>query len=177
MTSAKDKINEQIQLTINKAARIVIKNIKLQGFVDTGRLIDSVKGGVEDLGNITRAFITMNDYGFILNEGVKPENVPFTPGSHRGGTSKYIQALINWARRKFGLSLRQAVGRAFAIANIHKKQGIASRNSIRFSRTGKRKGFLNEAVKEIEATIGITLRKNIGNGVFSSLLNEFRNGG
>lgn len=172
--SVNDLIISGMEAALKESSKEVIKQIELQNFIHKGSLIKSVRPIVKDMKKIIRGFITMNPYGFILNKGVSPGNVPYSGSHGKGGVSKYIQALIYWARSKFGLSLRNATSRAFAIANVHKKQGIASRNSIVFSKNGKRKGFINDAVSEIADNIGLLFKKNVANPAFQMLITEFK---
>jgi hypothetical protein len=79
------------------------------------------------------------------NTGVTAARIPYTPGSGRK-TSKYIDGLINYVKLRMGKSDKEAKGIAFAIASRHKKEGMPTKASAKFSSTGKRTGFIDEAL-------------------------------
>ena len=94
--------------------------------------------------------ISGNDYFKFVDQGVKPSRIPYRSGRGRGGKSKYIQALIAFWRKKGAADPKAA---AFATAAKHKKEGMPTRNSFKFSRTGKRTEFINEMLKKHEDNI------------------------
>jgi len=73
-------------------------------------------------------------------------------GRHRSEiqiTGAYIAGLIDYVRKRMEITdTKKAKSVAFAIANTHKKQGMPSKNSRRFSKTGKRTGFVNETIRK-----------------------------
>jgi hypothetical protein len=85
------------------------------------------------------------DYMAINNQGVPSNKIPYYPGSGRK-TSKYISGLIDYVKRRMGKSDKEAKGIAFAIASKHKKEGMPTKGSVRFSTTGKRTGFIEQAL-------------------------------
>jgi len=99
----------------------------------TGSLIASFETKIRDRKeNLTIDFL-MNSYGLSINYGIKPANIPYTvPPPFRGGTSKYIQGLINFAKIKFHADERTAKNIAFAIAAKHKKYGFPLSGKIGF---------------------------------------------
>lgn len=84
-------------------------------------------------------------YGYV-NKGVKASQIPFRAGSG-AGHSLYIEALTRYAERRMGLSGREALSVAFAIAKTQKRQGMPTRNSYSYSSTGRRTGFIEEMLK------------------------------
>jgi len=92
--------------------------------------------------------IFMEDYGITLDQGIKPSRIPFGGGS--GKNSKYIQGLKRYAQKRMGVSNKEALSIAFRIARVQKKQGLSTRNSRRFSKTGKRQGAISEALLKTE---------------------------
>jgi hypothetical protein len=90
------------------------------------------------------------DYMAINNEGVPSNKIPYYPGSGRK-TSKYIDGLIDYVKRRMGKSDKEAKGIAFAIASKHKKEGMPTKGSVRFSTTGKRTGFIEQALNKNSA--------------------------
>ena len=87
------------------------------------------------------------DYMAINNQGVPSNKIPYYPGSGRK-TSKYIDGLIDYVKRRMGKSDKEAKGIAFAIASKHKKEGMPTKGSVRFSTTGKRTGFIEQALEK-----------------------------
>jgi hypothetical protein len=66
------------------------------------------------------------DYMAINNQGVPANKIPYYPGSGRK-TSKYIDGLIEYAKKRMGKSDKEAKSVAFAIASKHKKGGNANK--------------------------------------------------
>jgi hypothetical protein len=87
------------------------------------------------------------DYMAINNEGVPSNKIPYYPNSGRK-TSKYIDGLIDYVKRRMGKSDKEAKGIAFAIASKHKKEGMPTKASARYSSTGKRTGFIEQALEK-----------------------------
>jgi len=90
------------------------------------------------------------DYMAINNSGVTANRIPYTPNSGRP-TSKYISGLIDYVKRRMGKSDKEAKGIAFAIASKHKREGMPTKGSVRFSTTGKRTGFIEQALDKNSA--------------------------
>jgi hypothetical protein len=90
------------------------------------------------------------DYMAINNSGVTAARIPYTPNSGRP-PSKYISGLIDYVKRRMGKSDKEAKSIAFAIASKHKKEGMPTKGSVRFSTTGKRTGFIEQALEKNSA--------------------------
>jgi hypothetical protein len=90
------------------------------------------------------------DYMAINNSGVTAARIPYTPNSGRP-PSKYISGLIDYVKRRMGKSDKEAKSIAFAIASKHKKEGMPTKGSVRFSTTGKRTGFIEQALDKNSA--------------------------
>lgn len=141
-----------------EAAKILEAEIKrqlsLQGHKLTGALEASIETKVMIKDYTTaRIAVLANDYALPLNDGVPATRIPFSPGSGKK-TSKYIQGLMNFARLRFNLSDPSEIkGAAFAIAYKHKQQGMPTRASLQFSKTGQRKFALDEAIRDAQPKI------------------------
>ena len=86
-------------------------------------------------------------YGTYMEAGVPASKIPFS-GIGGGGKSAYIQALISYALKKLNVAnLGEAKSAAFAIAYTHKKQGMPSTSSNRFSSTGRRTGWIADTMQ------------------------------
>lgn len=118
------------------------------------------------------------DYMAINNQGVPANKIPYYPGSGRK-TSKYIDGLIEYAKKRMGKSDKEAKGIAFAIASKHKREGMPTKGSVRFSTTGKRTGFIEQALDKnsqkfidlIEASIRFSVEATI-ESFYKSILNR-----
>jgi hypothetical protein len=109
-----------------------------------------------------------------MERGVKAANVPFTPPSGRGGTSAYIEGLTRYAQMRMGLSGKEALGAAFAIAQKHRYGTKKNRSikGIRLRERGQGSKFLTEAFKNpsidrvIDKEMDLYLGKKV-DGVFN----------
>ena len=154
----------------DKIGEIAVEAVKIelaaQGHKLTGALIDSVTYQVKetDKGAIIEGILL--DYGIPVNTGVPASNIPFTlnnKGSLKAfkkanfrrstGVSKYIAGLQLFAILRFRVPKKEALSIAFAIATKHKKEGMPTKGSKRFSSTGKRTGAIQEALSKIDAKI------------------------
>jgi hypothetical protein len=125
-----------------------------QGHNLSGSLITSLEVVVDVVPGGIRLQFLANDYGVILNNGTPPERIPYSPTpARRGGTSKYIQALIRYAQRRMQLRGKEATSAAFAIARKQKKEGMPIKGSSRFSKNGRRTGWVDAVLdaNEVEA--------------------------
>lgn len=141
-----------------KIEALIADQFEQQGHNMSGKFADSLRHEItESNGNRIIWIIDGTDqaYGKILNEGVEASRIPYLPQSERkargyersGGTSKYIQGLINFAKVRIGASDKDAISIAFAIANTQAKEGMPTKGSYQFSKTGQRKGFV-EAIEQ-----------------------------
>lgn len=89
---------------------------------------------------------TQRSYGVILDNGVSADRIPFYPGSGNK-TSKYIAGLVLFVKARMGLPDKEALSVAFAIAYKHKAEGMPTQASSRFSQTGNRTRFVNDATQ------------------------------
>lgn len=117
----------------------VVRDIEYQVKIETNRIILS---GL------------MYPYGGIQAAGVKASKIPYSGRSGRGGKSLYIAALQNYVKQRMGIDdAKKSLGIAFAIAETQKKQGMPTQGSFRFTSTGKRTDWIEEALKKDENKI------------------------
>jgi hypothetical protein len=91
------------------------------------------------------------NYMAINNQGVPSNKIPYYPGSGRK-ESEYIKGLMKYVQQRMGKSEKESKGIAFAIASKHKKEGMPTKNSvIKHSKTGKRTGFIEQALDKNSA--------------------------
>lgn len=135
---------------------------KRQGHHMTGKVVEEIDYVVEqDFAGVSIVGM-MYAYGGYMNEGVAASSIPFNPGSG-AGKSKYISALIGYVQKRMAVNdLRTAKSVAFAIAHTHKKQGMPSMASSRFSQTGKRTEWVNDALGKNLDVIGGYIRQFYG---------------
>lgn len=142
---------------VHDVAELLVNSVKdelrLQGHVLTGRLMDSLEVKVQNLLDGFDINLYMEDYGKILDSGTPSENIPYSPGSGNK-TSKYISALVQFVKlRGMASSTAKAERIAFAIAATQKKEGMPTIGSKRYSIRGKRTGFLSDTVDDLEGQI------------------------
>ena len=142
------------------------------GSRNASKLIDSVEFDITASANILVAGMYLEDYYIFVERGVNASRIPYGGrGTGRGGTSKYIQALIRYWRLKRGLPEKEAKRAAFATANKHKEEGMPTRSSFRFSKDGTRLGFVESTLKTYESRVAEILEQRIGNNIDTTLTN------
>ncbi len=121
-----------------------------QGHSLTGKSAASIRDEVTMRGNDTVITIYSNNTVYYLNRGVPYNKIPYTQGSG-AKTSKFIDGLQAYAKLRFGLSDKEALSVAFQIARKAVKPGggLPSEESKKFSKTGKRTGFVNDAILDV----------------------------
>lgn len=128
--------------------RELLKTWVAQGHNIDGTVVQEMDMVVEEtLDSISFLFYFL-PYGAYMEAGVGREKIPFS-GIGGGGKSAYIQGLIGYAMKKLNVAtMKEAKSAAFAIAHTHKKEGMPSKLSARFSSTGKRTGWIAETMKD-----------------------------
>lgn len=145
------------------------------GSRSTSNLIQSIEHEISNVAGVIIGSMFMNHYYIFLERGVKPGNIPYSGNTGRGGTSLYIQALIKFWRLK-GKNPTEAKRAAFATANVHRVEGMPTRNSYKKSKDGTRKGFLSSTLEKNEDIVFGIFRRRAGNTVevaFSEMVNSF----
>lgn len=116
--------------------------LKDQGHNLTGRLSNSVDADINEDADGWEMDISHEKYGVYLDFGVRPDRIPYTPGSG-AKYSKYINALKNWVlARGIKTNEKAALSMAFAIARVQKREGMPTRGSYKFSNNGRRTGWV-----------------------------------
>lgn len=128
--------------TVNRKA--LQKSFAEQGHNLTGKALLSIHGTEKYTDNGFTVTMWMVYYGAILDKGILAQNIPF--GQRRAAYSLYIQGLRDYVRKRMRIGGKRGLSIAFAIAKTHKKEGLPTRNSRKFSRTGRRKGFVEVAI-------------------------------
>lgn len=133
---------------------------KAQGHNLSGKAIRELETRIVEKGNVTIIEGYVIDYMANINSGVPASRIPYSPGSG-ARTSKYIDGLIDYVKRRMGKSDREAQRIAFAIASKHKREGMPTKASRRFSKTGKRTGFIEQALDNIEPQLAQLIEQGI----------------
>jgi len=139
---------KSMQIAIDEITNEIIQ----QGHSNTGALVRSVKPHIKLIEDGLRGEITMLDRYIFIQNKTPGARIPFAGGRKGKGKikSKYIQALISFFKRK---GAENAVSAAFATAHKQKKEGRPTKGSFLFSKNGRRTGFLNYSLKNIEQRI------------------------
>lgn len=119
------------------------KELRLQGHTLTGKLGRSIEAVVKKRVDEWTIDFLHEQYGAPVNRGVSAGRIPYSPGSG-AGTSEYIKGLIRWVQlRGIAPGFAGAKKIAFAIAAKHKKEGMPTRGSYKFSNNGRRTGWID----------------------------------
>ena len=127
------------------AMTVVANEWKAQGHNLTGSAIKQMETMVQFQINTLIVEGLIPDYMAINNKGVLATKIPYYPGSGRK-ESEYIKGLMRYAKQRFGASDKESKSIAFAIASKHKKEGMPTIKSQKYSKTGKRTGFIETAL-------------------------------
>lgn len=139
-----------LQRIADLAKEAVIIAWRAQGHELTGKAAQELETRITETANGVNIDGFVIDYMILNNTGVIASRIPYSPGSG-AGRSKYIDGLINYVKLRMGKSDKEAKSIAFAIASKHKREGMPTKASARFSSTGKRTGFIDEALDGKEA--------------------------
>lgn len=153
--TAKQAIEQVMQIT-QDAMR---QTLRAQGHYNTGKLSESIVYSVTVKGESISGIIEGPDYAVYLDTGVPASRIPYSGRTGRGGTSQYIQGLIVYFKDR-GLPTKEAKNAAFATAAKHKREGMPTTASARFSSTGKRTGFIRESVEDTQKKITDSLENS-----------------
>jgi|JI9StandDraft_2_1071091.scaffolds.fasta_scaffold64416_2 hypothetical protein len=126
--TAKDVVTE---LASTLTAEL-IEAADVQGHRLTGSLAKNIGYEVTGSDNEAEAKIYGPDYAIYLNYGVAPGKVRYP-----------ISVMVDFFRKR-GLPEKEATRAAWATRAKHKREGMPTKSSARFSRNGKRTGFLQE---------------------------------
>lgn len=130
---------------------LLAKELAEQGHRNTGALERSLSYEVKRNSDKVVGTMTANMYAIFLEFGVPASRIPYTPGSG-AKRSKYIAGLIQYFTTK-GLSDSEAKSAAFATARAHKREGMPTRASYRFSSNGRRTGFIRNTLSSELPTV------------------------
>ena len=145
---------EKLQMVFTE---LLSEEFEAQGHTMTNKLINDIKYKVRFEFESIIIDGMMYPYGSILDRGIKPGKVPFSGTGKKGGVSLYIKALQKYAQLRMNIgSDREALGVAFAIAHTQRREGMPTYDSYRFSSTGKRMDWIEEALRKDRLTQAVT---------------------
>lgn len=152
MSKITDRLVPAISDSMADIKRLLIQELSQEGHRLTGSLESSISFEVKaDAVGVT-AILTAFDYALVLEFGVPASRIPYGGRTGRGGQSKYIQGLYRFFTLR-GLGTREALGAAFATANVHRREGMPSRGSYAFSSNGRRTGFTRSVFESYLPTL------------------------
>lgn len=160
------RIMVRVMLLIKEATQ---KELADQGHVLTGKLRDSIQVHVKDIESAIQGVMTGEPYGEIINSGVSPEKIPYSRGSG-AKKSKYIDGLIRYFKMR-GKGEKEAKRAAFATANAQKKDGMPTKGSMRYSKNGRRTGFIDHAITDSYEEIDKLIETELGMWIEGIVLN------
>lgn len=162
-----------IQKIADLAKDAVIIAWRAQGHELTGKAAQELETRIVETTNGVTIDGFVVDYMVPNNTGVIPSRIPYSPGSG-AGSSKYIDGLINYVKLRMGKSDKEAKSIAFAIASKHKREGMPTKASARFSSTGKRTGFIDEALDGKEAEFAVLIELAVEEAVNVTVMNFYQ---
>ena len=133
-----------------------------QGHYMNGAIIETMEFVVEETDKYIDIIGMINKYGGYLESGVNKSKIPFSGTGGRGGKSLYIQALARYAQLRMNVSEKESLGVAFAIAYTQKREGMPTKGSYAFSKTGKRTMWIQETLKQNKDLISSFILENFG---------------
>jgi alpha/beta superfamily hydrolase len=148
----------EIEETLQRMGEALLKAVKdewkAQGKVASGKALETAEVRVvsDEIGS--KAQVLVEDYMAIQDKGVPASRIPYSGRTGRGGTSQFIQALVDWSRSKMpSMADGDRLGFAFAVANKMAKEGMPTRNSVEFSSNGRNLEWSKYAFQEVESEL------------------------
>jgi hypothetical protein len=111
------------------AIEVIAMEWRAQGHELTGSAVKQIETMIRFEINTLVIEGLVPDYMAINNQGVPANKIPYYPGSGRK-TSKYIDGLIEYAKKRMGKSDKEAKSVAFAIASKHKTGRNANKSTV-----------------------------------------------
>jgi len=142
---------ERLQNVLNEA---LTSEWEAQGHSMTNAVVKEIEYQIKQTTDTLTLLGFMPFYGNIIASGTPESKIPYSGRTGRGGTSKYIQALQNYVKIRMSVNdEKKSLSIAFAIAASQKKHGMPTPRSYSFSKSGKRRDWIEEAFKNGEDNI------------------------
>ena len=171
--STANAIADALKVVSARSIRKFQANIDDQGHNLTGRLKGSFETVTRQTENTSEADILVEGYGQFVDQGVKAARIPYSGRSGRGGKSKYIEGLKEFFIKR-GRGASEALRAAFATAAKHRREGMPTRASYRFSRNGKRLGIITDEIPGIETDLVQTIESTVALELQTAIIAKFR---
>lgn len=166
------QIKDNLQQLGDYLTQELTQELLKQGHKATGSLINSINYAVEFYKGALVLSMEYNDYGAVVNNGVKANRIPYGQSSGGGGKSAYIQGLYNWViTKRLATTDKEALGIAFSIAKTHQKFGMPTPKSFSFSRNGRRVGFQDYVLATKSDEIIEIIQQGVDVAIFGTLDN------
>lgn len=136
-----------IQDAFRKIGELVNKNLVDQHVLQGHRMTGAFEDSLEVITDSNSVSGIGNRYGIYLNVGVKPSEIKHPFARAR------IDGLTRFVEYRMGLSGKEAVSVAYAIATTHKREGMPTSGSYAYSDNGKRTDFIDDAIALSEEKI------------------------
>lgn len=149
------------------------KTLRVQGHYMTGKVAKEIKLVVEETTRGTSLLLYTLKYGKYLETGTPASKVKFSPGSGKGH-SEYIDALVGWVEKRQNLTGKEALSRAFQIAYTHKREGIPSVRSKRWSKTGERTEWISNTFRDNKGPLTEIIRRSIRGNIEFRLISMIK---
>lgn len=133
---------------------------KAQGHDDTGAMLASIHYEVIEIFGAVIGTIKAENYSVYVQTGIKADRVNYP-----------IKVMIDWWKRR-GLDEEEATRAAWATRAKHKKEGIPTKASNAFSKTGKRINFVSDGIQKALLEAQALFEKEL-NAVIQFEINEY----
>jgi hypothetical protein len=107
-------------------------------------------------------------YGKFIEQGVTPQQIRFPFAKKR------LEALKNYCMLRLNMPEAMAKKVAGAIAYKHSREGMPLPSTARFSKTGKRTGFIQDSKIDIVKLARFEFIKIIKAEIYDTITNDFR---
>ncbi|HAN37933.1 MAG TPA: hypothetical protein DCQ29_03440 [Chitinophagaceae bacterium] len=131
------KLSEAVKEAMEVMNLAIAEEFSAQGHTLTGAAERSLAFKIKELNNRVTAEGLAIAFMKKLNDGIPPDEVKVD--------SKYLDELTKYVNLRMGIYGRKAVQVAYRIALKHKREGVPTADSSRFSKTGERTHFINKA--------------------------------
>jgi hypothetical protein len=169
-------IGTEIEHVQNVISEVLLNEWEAQGHSMGGGVVKSIEYVIKQEENSITLSGMMYPYGSIIAAGTPKNRIPFSGRSGRGGTSKYIQALQSYVQSRMNISdEKKSLSVAFAIAHKQKQEGMPTKGSYAFTKTGKRLEWISEALQKDKVTEAIKgLGYYITSVKFDAMISEWQ---
>ncbi len=147
---------------------------RIQGHTLTGKFEAGLRAEIVEEGNrITIIGIDESGVGKYIDEHVQSRDIPYSPGSG-AKSSRFIDGLTRYAELRFGLSGKEAVSAAFAMATKMKQEGKPTLGSYHFTQNQRRVGVITDTLTQEKENIRRLIFDEVGRDIKLQISNLIR---